>query len=86
MPRYRNERWIGFDYLPVQRADAVTTIDTSLQFETRDGDWQVMAYARNLTNEGVESITQTLGLVDNVISTVYEPPRTVGIRVSYHYF
>ena len=84
--RYRGDRWIGFDYLPVQRAEAVTTVDTALQFETMDGDWQVMAYARNVTNEGIQSITQTIGLVDNVISTVYEPPRTVGIRVSYNYF
>ncbi|NIB43435.1 TonB-dependent receptor [Pseudomaricurvus alkylphenolicus] len=81
--RYRDERWVGFDYTPMQREDAVTTLDASFELGAGDGSWSVLAYVRNLTDEEVKSMTQVLGTVSNLVSTVYEPPRTYGLRLNY---
>ena len=83
--RYRDERWIGFDYLPVQRAESVTTYDATFEIGSSEGDWSVLAYCRNITDEEVQSLTQTLGNVGNLVSTVYEPPRTYGLRLNYNF-
>ncbi|GAB3098131.1 TonB-dependent receptor [Aestuariicella hydrocarbonica] len=83
--RYRDERWIGFEYTPKQRADSVTTYDATLGLESGDGKWSAMAYARNFTNEDVPSLTQVLGNMSNLVSTVYEPPRTYGVRFNYYF-
>lgn len=84
--RYRDDRWVGFDYLPIQRTKAVTTYDAGLEVAGSDDSWSMSFYVRNITNEEVRSITQTLGGLSNVISTVYEPPRTFGVRFNYFYY
>lgn len=84
--RYRDDRWVGFDYLPVQRTEAVTTFDAGLELASSDDTWSVNFYVRNITDEEVKSITQTLGGMSNLISTVYEPPRTFGARFNYFFY
>ena len=83
--RYRDKRWVGFGYTPPQLADAVTTFDTSLQVGTPDGKWSFFAYVRNITDKDIRSLTQVFGSMSNLVSTVYEPPRTYGIRINYNF-
>ncbi|MCB1686939.1 MAG: TonB-dependent receptor [Halioglobus sp.] len=83
--RYRDDRWIGFDYTPPQRADSVTTFDATFELGSQDGTWSVLTYVRNFTDEDVKSITQVFGNVSNLVSTAYEPPRTYGLRLTYNF-
>lgn len=83
--RYRDERWIGFNYAPFQRADSVTTYGASFEIGSSDGSWSALAYVRNITDEDVQSIGQVLGNVGRLASTVYEPPRTYGVRLNYRF-
>lgn len=83
--RYRDERWVGFDFTPPQRADSVTTIDASLRLSAADESWSLMAYGRNLTDKEIKSSTQVFGAVSNLVSTLYEPPRTYGVRLDYRF-
>lgn len=83
--RYRDGRWIGFDFTPLQRAESVTTFDTALQLYSPDASWSVMAYVRNVTDEEIRSTTQLFGNGSNLISATYEPPRTVGVRFNYDF-
>ncbi|MBL4826286.1 MAG: TonB-dependent receptor [Spongiibacteraceae bacterium] len=83
--RYRDERWIGFDFTPPQRAESVTTFDATFELAAKEDTWSVLAYVRNITDEEVRSIAQVLGTVSNVVSTVYEPPRTFGVRLNYNF-
>lgn len=81
--RYRDERELGFNYVPGGRADSDLTLDATLTYISNDGDWTVNAYVRNLTNEIMAS-TYELG-AGNVAASAYEPPRTYGINVTYEF-
>ena len=83
--RYRDERWVGFDFTPVQRAEAVTTFDTALRVYSPDASWSVMAYIRNLTDEEIKSTTQVFGSGSNLVSSIYEAPRTFGVSFKYDF-
>jgi iron complex outermembrane receptor protein len=81
--RYRDEREIGFNYLPNGRVDSDFTADAALSLSPFDGTWNVTAYVRNLTDETIAS-TYQVG-AGNVASSVNEPPRTYGVRASYNF-
>lgn len=83
--RYRDERWIGFDFTPPQRAESVTTYDATFELGSKEETWSALAYVRNITDEEVQSVAQVLGTVNNVVSTVFEPPRTVGVSLKYNF-
>jgi iron complex outermembrane receptor protein len=83
--RYRDERWIGFDFTPPQRAESVTTFDTALQLYSPEASWSVMAYIRNVTDEEIKSTTQIFGNGSNLVSAIYESPRTFGVRFNYDF-
>lgn len=83
--RYRDERWIGSEFTPPQRAESVTTYDATLSLDSGDGRWSALAYVRNFTDEEVQSMAQVLGNMSNLVSAVYEPPRTYGIRFNYYF-
>lgn len=81
--RYRDERWIGFEFTPPQRAESVVTYDATFTLGGSAGNWSAMAYVRNITDEEVQAMTQVLGNMSNLVSTIYEPPRTYGVRFDY---
>jgi iron complex outermembrane receptor protein len=81
--RYRDEREVGFNYLPNSRLESVFTADASLSLAPYDGNWNVTAYVRNVSDETVAS-TYQVG-AGNVASSVNEPPRTYGARFSYNF-
>ncbi|MBR9791484.1 MAG: TonB-dependent receptor [Gammaproteobacteria bacterium] len=83
--RYRDARWVGFDFTPVQRAESVTTFDAAMRVYSPDSMWSVMAYVRNVTDENIKSTTQIFGSGSNLVSAIYETPRTFGLNVFYEF-
>jgi iron complex outermembrane receptor protein len=81
--RYRGSREVGFNYIPLSRAESDFTFDASVSLSDIAEYWRVTAYVRNLTNEAVPSVV-SIGS-GNIVSTVYQPPRTYGLRVSYEF-
>lgn len=81
--RYRGSREIGFNYIPLSRADSDFTMDASLSLGDVDEYWRITAYVRNLTDEAVPSLVQ-IGS-GNIVGTVYQPPRTYGLRASFNF-
>jgi iron complex outermembrane receptor protein len=81
--RYRSDRTLGFSFLPAARSGDDLIIDASLSFKPYTTDFTVTAFVRNLTNEVVPGNYQ-LG-AGNVASSVYEPPRTYGVRAGFKF-
>ena len=77
--RYRDERAVGFNYMPNGWAESVTTMDASLTVSPTTGNWRVTAYVRNLTDE-VVTTTYQVG-AGNVAGSALEPPRTYGVNL-----
>lgn len=83
--RYRDDRWIGFDFLPHQRAEAVTTFEASLELYSADETWSLIGYVRNITNEEIRSTTQLFSNASNLKNAMFEPPRTFGVTFNYEF-
>ncbi|MCE2441525.1 MAG: TonB-dependent receptor [Candidatus Latescibacteria bacterium] len=83
--RYRGKRWIGFDYLPVQRADSSFSVDASLTMSAPDDNWYVTGFVRNFTDEDVDVFTPVFPAISNLASTIYEPPRTYGVELGFNF-
>jgi iron complex outermembrane receptor protein len=81
--RYRGSREVGFNYIPLSRAPSDFTVDASLTLGDIDEYWRITAFVRNLTDEAVPSVV-SIGS-GNIVSTVYQPPRTYGLRASYNF-
>jgi iron complex outermembrane receptor protein len=80
--RHRDERWVGFGFLPGSKADSVTTLDASLSYENDNG-LLITLYGRNLSDEYIPATFQVGA--GSVAGTALEPPRTLGLRVSYDF-
>lgn len=83
--RYRGERELGIDYIPDQRADDNLTVDLSLTLASQDHFWYVSAYVNNATDEEIKSNTTYFHTVNDVVSSMYLPPRTFGVRLGYEF-
>lgn len=81
--RYRSNRVVGFSYLPTSKSGDDITLDASLTLRPDFGDWQITAFIRNITDEAMPTLRQVGA--GNVAGTVYEPPRTYGLRVGYEF-
>ena len=81
--RYRSNSVIGFEYLPQQNSGAFWTFDASATFGAADDHWAVTGFVRNLTDKAVPLFTQFVAPAGGVISSIYAPPRTYGLRVRY---
>lgn len=76
--RFRDERYVGFNYIPGSSTGSTSNVDGVLSYKSNDG-WTVSLYGRNLTDEEVP-ITYQVG-AGNIASSQYEPPRTYGLRL-----
>ena len=81
--RYRSNRVVGFSYLPTSNSGDDLTLNASLAVRPTSENWTVTAFVRNLTNEAMPTLRQVGA--GNVAGTVYEPPRTYGLRVGYEF-
>ena len=64
-------------------------INASISWYSPQQHWQVMAYGKNISNEAYISAIQDISFTDpskgGSVAGVINPPRTVGLRVSYSY-
>lgn len=81
--RYRDERELGFNYLPEGRSDSDFTADLGLTLVPNNGNWEINAYVRNATDEAVASTYQAGS--GNVTASAYEPPRTYGLQFGMNF-
>ena len=58
-----------------------TVVDGSLSLELPDGRWRVSLWGKNLTDELV--INNTFGVGALLASRVYQPPREIGVDLSF---
>jgi len=65
--------------LTVRKAN--TIIDGSLGLELPDGRWRVSVWGKNLTDELV--VNNTFGVGALLASRVYQPPREIGVDLSF---
>lgn len=83
--RYMSE--IRTSFTPINAYSDLTTrqgntiVDGSIAVETPDGRWRASLWGKNLTDEVVINNTMTVGQLIGL--RVYQPPREVGIDVSF---
>lgn len=81
--RYRGSREVGFNYIPQSRVGSDFTLDASLTLADIDDQWSLTGFIRNITDEAVPTTVQ-LGS-GNVVGSVYQPPRTYGVRARFNF-
>jgi iron complex outermembrane receptor protein len=81
--RYRSNRVVGFSYLPTSNSGDDITLGASLTLRPDLGSWYITSFIRNITDEAMPTLRQVGA--GNVASTVYEPPRTYGLRIGYEF-
>lgn len=83
--RYRSNRVTGFDYVPQQNSGGTFEADASLRFAQVDDRWSITAWVRNLTNAQIPTVNQYNSSTGGVLTTVYQPPRTYGVRAAFKF-
>lgn len=76
---YRSSTTSGFGQIPILDIDAYTLVDLQGGVSAPDGDWQVTAYVRNLTDEYYWT---NVARLNDTVRRFTGMPRTVGIRLS----
>ncbi len=76
---YRSETTSGFGRLPVLDIDAYTLVDLQGGVNVSDGDWKIVGYVRNLTDE---YYWNNVARLNDTTRRFAGMPRTYGIRVS----
>lgn len=76
--RYRSGREVSFSYVPVSRIGGDVKFDAAVTVGPRHRGWSLAGFVQNLTNRAVLSIVQVGA--GNIVGSVYEPPRTFGVR------
>ncbi len=77
--QYKTSRYLAFQYLPTQLADANWVSNAQLGFGSDDDRWSVNGYVRNIEGERVPVAAQ---IYNAAAATTYIPsaPRTYGVR------
>ncbi|BAI96211.1 TonB-dependent receptor [Sphingobium indicum] len=82
--QYRGSRYLGFLYLPEQRAPGVWRSNAQVSFGPADGKWSMAAFVRNIENNRtpVYSATQPIA---NILVSTRAAPRTYGARAAFKF-
>ncbi|GAA0386234.1 TonB-dependent receptor [Brevundimonas terrae] len=83
--RYASDMYTSFNALNALSDFAVrkanTIIDGSVALELPDGRWRVSLWGKNLTDEVI--INNTFGVGPLLAARVYQPPREIGVDLSF---
>ena len=80
---FASGRWLGFDYVPPERAGSYATFDASLTYTDPAASWSVAGYVRNIGNEAVYTGAGVHGFAPPLTYATIAPPRTYGVRLRY---
>lgn len=84
--RYRSRVYFSPFNVPWESAEPHHIFDASLNLKDDSGRWTASIYGRNLTNERVRVYNFTsIRLMGHTVTGVYNPPRTFGASVGYHF-
>jgi iron complex outermembrane receptor protein len=79
-----SKRWLGPDFVSVERADAYVTFDASLTYRAERGI-SLTAFVRNLTNEAVYTGAIQSPFSPGVVASSVGAPRTYGARAEFRF-
>lgn len=79
--QYRSSRYLGFLYLPEQRASGVWRSNAQLSFGPANGNWSIAAFVRNIENNRTPVFSSTQPIANILVST-RAAPRTYGARAA----
>lgn len=82
--QYRGSRYLGFLYLPEQRASGVWRSNAQLSFGPANGDWSIAAFVRNIENNRIPVYSATQPIANILVST-RAAPRTYGARAAFKF-
>lgn len=83
--QFASGRWLGFEYVDNQKADAYATFDANLTYNAPDDRWSVSAYIRNITEEAVYTGGSVQAFAPPLVYATIAPPRTFGVRLKYNF-
>jgi iron complex outermembrane receptor protein len=83
--QYGSERWLGFEFVPTQRADAYEVFDVDLTYAAPDGRWSLAAFVHNIGDEAVYSGGSVQGFAPPLVYATIGPPRTYGVTLNYRF-
>jgi iron complex outermembrane receptor protein len=81
---FASQRWLAADFIPVERANAYATLDSSVTYRAQQG-WSVTGFVRNITNAHVYSGAQEAPYSPAVAVASIGPPRIYGARLDYKF-
>ncbi len=81
---FASARWLGTDFIPVERAKSYGKLDLSLSWQAPARRWSLTGFVRNVTNAAI----YTDGAKTPFSSLVYadiQPPRTYGATFGFNF-
>lgn len=83
--KFASERWNAVSFLPGQYAPSYQIWNASLTYTSPDDTYTVTAYARNITEDDIQSNSNAHSVVSDLIGVTVGAPRTYGVRLDYRF-
>lgn len=83
--KYGSERWLGFEFVEPQRADAYEIFDFDLTYLDAGGRWSIAAFVHNIGDEAVYTGGSVQGFAPPLVYATIGPPRTYGATFRYSF-
>lgn len=83
--KFASERWTAVAFLPGQRAPSYQLLNASLTYTSPQDTYSVTAYARNITEDEVQTNSNAHSVVSDLIGIAVGAPRTYGVRLDYRF-
>ena len=83
---YRDDTWLSVDNRDVLKQDAYTLVGLFSTWDSPEGNWQVRAGVRNLTDRVYKTDGQEFSSVGNIQTAYYGWPRHFYLAVRYNFF
>ena len=81
---FASARWLGVDFIPIERAPGYISLNTSLTYVFPGEHWSLTLFGRNVNNARIYTAAFT-----NPLSTLYDAniaaPATYGARLSFRF-
>lgn len=81
--QYQSEQWMSFYNRPSEYQEAYTRTDLSLAYAPDAYPVKIQAYVRNVENSVVLTEASLNTGIYSAIRSMYAPPRTYGLRLTY---
>ena len=81
---YATARWLGTDFIPIERVHSYTKLDLSLTYQIPGNHWAVTGFVRNVTDAAIYTDASKNPFSSLVYADI-QPPRTWGARVNFKF-